>query len=358
VPVSVYAVGSILIDEQKQDFNWARVLYNARTSDAEAREVKGIIKQCYQRIGDGEEVVLPVIAYYGAGRGWLPSRQRLTANRETKNNLSSRWAAFYDCLNERIRFPDIDVWFKREAGERGNRNGQWRPGFNAVRWALLQCVPGLSELWFDYDLDQMAFNINGQSQPFENLSAGQRMMVALVADIAIKMVTQNAHLVPSQNTAHDNSDECPLVLKETPGLVLVDELDVHLHPSWQRRIATDLKRTFPRIQFVCTTHSPQLVGELEPHEVILLSDTGQPSHPERSLGLDSNHVLEEIMGASPLDQETRSQRKTLNNLIDKEDLDGAKRIKEEMVNRLGHNHPEVLRAGVRISFLEVPPTET
>ena len=101
------------------------------------------------------------------------------------------------------------------------------------------------------------------AQPFTNLSAGQRTMLALVADLAIKMVTQNNYLVPEDDPAPTNG-ALPDVLAQTPGVVLIDELDVHLHPRWQRRVASDLKSTFPRIQFVCTTHSPQVIGEVAP----------------------------------------------------------------------------------------------
>ena len=134
-----------------------------------------------------------------------------------------------------------------------------RPGFEVVRRAILGCVLGADGVWFDADREQIVLSIDGNAQPFGNLSAGQRMMLALVADIAIKAVTQNAHLLPADELGAED-DPLPRLLRETPGVVLIDELDVHLHPRWQRRAATDLKRTFPGIQFVCTSHSPQVIG--------------------------------------------------------------------------------------------------
>ena len=331
---------------------WTRERRNGRANNTNVKEVTGFIQQCYQRAIDSDDELLPIIAYYGAGRAWLPANQRT----DRTKSRSNRWAAFYDCLNERIRFADIEIWFKDEALERGNREGQWRPGFNAVRWALRECVPELSALWFDSSRQEMVFEINGEPQPFSSLSAGQCMMVALVADIAIKMVTQNAHLIPFQGEEY-TGDDPPPVLKKTPGLVLIDELDAHLHPSWQRRIASDLKRTFPRIQFVCTTHSPQLIGELEPKEIILLSDEGEASHPPRSFGMDTNRVLEEIMGASPRNKDIAGKLKHLLTLIDNEDLDGAKKAKEELERELGDNDPELTYAESLISFLETPLAE-
>ncbi|MGH9765374.1 MAG: AAA family ATPase, partial [Blastocatellia bacterium] len=100
-------------------------------------------------------------------------------------------------------------------------------------------------------------------QPFNNLSDGQRSMLALVGDIAQKAVTLNPHLGPN-------------ALEETPGAVLIDELDLHLHPKWQRRIVEDLRRTFPKIQFVATTHSPFLIQSLRSGEELIMLD-GQPT---------------------------------------------------------------------------------
>ena len=116
-------------------------------------------------------------------------------------------------------------------------------------------------------------SIGGQARTFTNLSAGQRTMVALVADIAIKVVTQNSCLVPEERTATDDKS-LPEVLQQTPGLVLIDEIDAHLHPRWQRRVVSDLKRTFPLIQFVCTSHSPFIIQSLEAGELRTLDPGG------------------------------------------------------------------------------------
>ncbi len=165
-----------------------------------------------------------------------------------------------------------------------------RPGVRSPRRPpILRCVPDASDIWFDSDLDQIVLSIAGHPQPFNNLSAGQKMMLALVADIAIKAVTQNAFLVPPGTV---DADRFPEVLARTPGVVLIDELDVHLHPKWQRRVATDLKTVFPSIQFVCTSHSPQIVGELCPEEIRILDEEAVVT-PSRSFGIDSNRVLED-----------------------------------------------------------------
>lgn len=90
-------------------------------------------------------------------------------------------------------------------------------------------------------------------------------------------------------------------VKKTPGIVMIDELDLHFHPRWQRHVLADLCRTFPEVQFIATTHSPQLISEVQPESLIVL--THDPSgksisvNGTQSYGLDANWVLEHIMGA-------------------------------------------------------------
>lgn len=300
-----------------------------------------LIQELYADDKDGINVLFPVLRYFGAGRAWLSPHEQAENWRIV--GPARRWAAFDGCFNERIRFAELTEWFRRETLERGNRGGKWRPGFEAVRRAVLGCVPGAEDVWLDADWDQIVLSIDGSVQPMGNLSAGQRMMLALVADLAIKCVTQNAYLV---------SDEDPeKVLRETPGVVLIDELDVHLHPKWQRRVASDLKRTFPEIQFVCTTHSPQIIGELHPEEIRIL-DGFTVSTPDHSFGVDSSRVLEELMDAPARNERVAGMLEELFGAIDREDFDAARAMLPGVEAEIGADDPEVLRARTMMSFLE------
>ena len=346
-PVIIRSTGQIGDDEH---VSWTRQIRKEgkRTSNVEAKEALAYVQKTYERDLAGEQVVCPVLAYYGAGRAWLSSNERIPA--EAKLDLPARrWASFYDCFNERIRFAELRRWFHRETTAAGNRGGKMRPGFEAVRRAILRCVPDADAVWFDPDRGQILFSIHQNAQPFDNLSAGQRMMLALVADLAIKAVTQNAFLLPPDELGPED-EPLPRVLQETPGLVLIDELDVHLHPKWQRRVATDLKQTFPSIQFVCTSHSPQVVGEVKPEEIRLL-DEGVTT-PGRSFGIDSSRILEEIMDARPRSESVEVLLRKVFNLIDKEDFEAARNLLPEVEQSLGPDDPEVTRARTLMTFLE------
>lgn len=332
-PTKVHADGRI---GEVDNISWTRQIRQngTRTTNADAKRALAVIKDIYESDRAGKHVLCPILGYYGAGRAWLPSNKRVKAK---GNGPARRWGAFYDCFEERIRFDDLQNWFLRETTERGNRGGEWRPGFTVVKSAILRCVPDADDIWFDTDRSELVLSLHSTAQPFTNLSAGQLMMVALVADIAIKAVTQNAFLLPD-------------VLGNTPGLVLIDELDVHLHPKWQRRIASDLKSTFPSIQFVCTSHSPQVIGELSPQEIILL-ENGQPLRPPQSFGLDSNRILAELMDTPQRDPDVALSIQKLFELIDQERLPEADQAIQSIGARIGDDEPELIRARSLIQFL-------
>jgi predicted ATP-binding protein involved in virulence len=151
-----------------------------------------------------------------------------------------------------------------------------------------------------------------QRVPYEQLSDGQRTIMGLIADIARRMVVLNPHL---------GSQVCA----KTPGIVLIDELDIHLHPKWQRQTANGLKAAFPCIQFITASHSPQILGELKPDEIIVLS-TGGATNPEVSYGLDSSDVLEEIMGAGARTDLVQKQVSQLFSTLEHGRLDEARSL--------------------------------
>jgi predicted ATP-binding protein involved in virulence len=109
-------------------------------------------------------------------------------------------------------------------------------------------------------------------------------MLALVGDMARRLSILN----PSLHNPNEGA-----------GVVLIDEIDLHLHPRWQREVMGKLAKTFPNCQFVISTHSPQVIGELKPESVVLLRDgSSSLAIPQATYGLTSGQVLEEVMDAS------------------------------------------------------------
>ena len=181
--------------------------------------------------------------------------------------------------------------------------------------------------------------------PFDTLSDGQRGLIAMVADIARRACLLNPHL-----------DE--KVLEETPGIVLIDELDLHLHPKWQRSIVKNLKQTFPKIQFIATTHSPQIIGECRPEEIIVVTAAGGKGGGgiDLSYGMDSNSILETIMDTRERDPDVEKMVDRLYLAIDENRFADAGRFLAELEAEVG-DIPEVVRARRLIKRYGSPKNE-
>lgn len=345
-PVIVEALGQI---GDSPGLDWKIPLNSGRQSDA--RPVVNAIRQLIAGDPPGTPSACPVLAFYGVTRAALPESQPSSLNPPL--NPARRWDAYAHCFNERIDYDDLRRWFYRETAAAGQNGGRKRPGYEVVRRAVFNCVPGADNLWFDVDLADLVCSIDGQPQPLGNLSDGQRMLLAMVADIAVKAVTLNAHLLPPDELGPED-EPLPRMLRQTPGVVLIDELDVHLHPSWQRRVAADLKRTFPGIQFIATTHSPQVIGEV-PKEQIRIIDDNFVYSPEHSYGVDSSRILEEIMDTKPRTAEVDNLLTKLARQISDEDFKGARATLQEAATKLGEKDPEITRARTLLAFVEQRP---
>lgn len=350
-PVAIEAIGYI----GDRIYQWCRKINinGSRTSNADAKEVIDRISHLFQQEQVGSAIWFPVIAYYGAGRAWLPSNAgRKTAKLERE--ISRRWDAFYDCFEERIRLSDLQTWFQKEAIASLNLGGKMRPSYEVVKWAILRCIPGADDLWFDGDRAEIVISLERQPIPFSNLSAGQKMMVALIADIAIKVVNQNTKFLTE--IVDPDPQILPPILQQTSGLVLIDEIDVHLHPKWQRRVVHDLTTTFPSIQFVCTTHSPQVIGQIEPESLrILYEDRNQKIRtitPKQGLGMDSSWILQNLMNASARDMKIERDLEQIFDAISEENYSRSRQLIQTLSGKVG-DFPDLQEATALLDRLEL-----
>jgi predicted ATP-binding protein involved in virulence len=235
---------------------------------------RGLVQQAQE---PKSPAVLPVLAYYGAGRLWLepnaPKKGKVGAPKQNKADLL-RFAPYRGCLDSRCRARDLNQWLLDHDWDAYQR-GEPDPGYELVKKALLKCLPKATRLRFAPKMKEVTVDFeNRAEQAFSNLSDGQRNMLALVGDLAVKAVRLN-HAVLGD-----------AVLRKTPGIVLIDEIDLHLHPIWQRVVLENLRTVFPNLQFIATTHSPFIVQTLREGELVMLE--GQP------LPQTNNHGIEDI----------------------------------------------------------------
>ncbi|MGB9032401.1 MAG: AAA family ATPase, partial [Acidobacteriaceae bacterium] len=324
-----------------QEVAWARELNRegGRTTTAEAKELSHLASLADRRVRNGESLTLPLICSYGTERLWFESRH---VKKPTKGDSSPQWPSrfdgYRDCNVFEIQETVLLDWIRAQVSASQQRQEE-TTALAVMKQAIAGCVEDAESIYYDERYkDAIVIMTHLGHQMFRYLSDGQRIMLTLVGDLVKRAVTLNPNLGKD-------------VLHLTPGVVVIDELDLHLHPRWQRRVIHDLKRTFPQIQFIATTHSPQLIGEALPHEIRILED-GAVSIPQRSYGVDSSRILEEVMHASPRNRDTKELLSRLAELIDREDLAAAKKALREVEDKLGQDDPEVTGASTLISLLE------
>lgn len=185
--------------------------------------------------------------------------------------------------------------------------------------------------------DSMALTVEkfGDILNINQLSHGERSVLVFVLDLARRLSLSNPGL------------DDPM--SDGMGVVLIDELELHIHPQWQRSIIERLCRTFPKCQFVATTHSPLFIGEVYDNQVKLIED-GIVYEPSESYGADSNRILEEVMGTHPRKHIVQEKLNRIFELIgEKKDKKAISEIKE-LEKEIGQSEPDLVRARARLKL--------
>jgi predicted ATP-binding protein involved in virulence len=253
-------------------------------------------------------------------------------------------------ISEKGKPSDFDIffkWFKDlediEHEEMIEENSQHRnKSLEAVRKAISHILgEGFSRLRVRRATNDLIVNKNGIDISIRLLSDGEKSLIALVSDLAKNLATTYPNM------------ENPL---EGDGIVLIDEIELHMHPTWQRMIIPRLTKTFPNCQFIITTHSPQVLSHVQPESIYLLKKVGEDivvSKPQYSYGRDSNRILEDLMDETERPAEIQDQLGELFSLIHQGHLSEAQQLVEQLSETIGASEPELGKAEVMIKRREI-----
>ncbi|TAL93942.1 MAG: DUF2813 domain-containing protein [Rhodanobacter sp.] len=172
---------------------------------------------------------------------------------------------------------------------------------------------------------QFSVTKGGQRLFLEQLSDGERGLLAIVFDLTRRLAIAN----PSSDSP----------ISEGMAVVLIDEVELHLHPSWQRRVLRLLQKTFTRCQFIVSTHSPQVIGQVRPEKLLLLhhEESGRvvTTSASQSFGMDSGWILQNIMGVTARDYDTEQRLSAIYQGIDNGKLEEARSLAEKLRAEIG-----------------------
>lgn len=230
---------------------------------------------------------IPIFVHYGTNRSVLDIPLRIR-----NKHQFSKWTALERAMENDLDYRTFFEWFRNQEDyeaevirERQDFTYQDR-SLQCVRKAVQAMLPEFSNLKVKRNPLRLSVTKNDVEYSVDQLSDGEKCTLALMGDLARRLALAN-----------QNADN-PL---EGEGIVLIDEIELHMHPSWQRKVLPILCETFPSIQFIITTHSPQVLGEVDENfRLFMLSDDMKHKIAIQSVnrmdGFDSNYILEEHMG--------------------------------------------------------------
>ena len=293
-------------------------------------------------------VSLPIVAYYPTDRLWnirrLPYKPLPRTSRMVGYTHSLESGSDFHLMAEWFRYWSTNALNQRlKAQQEGAalQPSEFDNAIEAVRKAINLCLKpsGWGDMDFSIGREEIVARHPQHGElPVGMLSDGIRSMLTLVADIAFRTVKLNPNLGPFAATS-------------TEGIVLIDEVDMHLHPAWQQTVLSSLKEAFPRIQFIVTTHSPQVLSTIRKEHIRVLErnadGTTVATWPLASTyGEPSGDVLETVMQVNP--QPPVPEREDLHRLTELVDqglyeADEARVLLARLNEVLGEQHPQLQR---------------
>ena len=291
-PVVVEAEGRLAhpVSGDVRAVRWKRALSreNGRNTIKDARTLSSVAEEAYQAVTDRANPTLPLLSYYGTGRLWDVPKNSGTRKRP------SRFDAYRNSHAPRVSSADLLDWLRRERLKELETEGS-SPLLVAWRHAVEACFDESVEVTYSPSRERLEvrFTGRGQTVAYDNLSHGQRNVLSMVGDIAFKAIILNPHLGAGAVSA-------------VQGIVLIDEIDLHLHPRWQRIIVPALLEAFPKLQFVATTHSPFIIQSLS--DGVLL-DLNKMELDERVHNLPLREIVEDVQDVETCDRSAPYMRR-------------------------------------------------
>lgn len=279
--------------------------------------------------------VQPIALYFATRRSMVSDEQAMIGRAR-----GGQATAFAEALSPRpLRLAYLADWMlaQERLSTELPRADEHLKAFRAAAQRFLPDCQDLRAEKDDKEKPRLLVTKGGVSLDVRQLSDGERSMLALVLDLAQRLSQANPGLGDP--------------VRDGAAVVLIDELDLHLHPKWQRRVGGQLTGTFPNCQFIATTHSPQIIGEVSPDKIQMIKD-GKVYAPPRSFGIDSSRVLEEVMDTKSRNPAVEEEIGRIAKLIADHKSTEARTAIEALSKDIGADDPEITRARTLLDFME------
>lgn len=272
---------------------------------------------------------LPLLSYHSTAR--VTSFRREDFGTAKKNKLDDRRCGYIGCLDSSKDIKSIKEWcLKMELAEYHKMTKI--PEYEAFKDTVSTVMQKMNEMkerpqiYYSRELEDLVYNERGEELPIKYLSAGYQSLLWMTMDMAFRLALLNPEH-PDQRTAE--------------GIVLIDEIDMHLHPKWQWRILGVLEETFPKMQFIVATHSPIIISSCKNGNLIRIDENQKILYLSDAYAYSVEDVLEFRQGSSGVIKEVRNMYSEFEEALNNDDVNKASAILDDMTEKFGADNTEV-----------------
>lgn len=336
-PVSIGCVMNI----DGKLYDWARIREN-ETGSSRTKLTKKEIANYAGKITNDLNQELPLLSYMGTTRVSQPRREDFGAS--AKKKLEDRRCGYIGCLDSSLDIKAIKAWCLKMEMVAFNKNKPVEE-YEAFKKLVSSVMRKMVELdhtpaiSYSRAFEDIVYSEDGEILPISYLSAGYQSLLWMTMDIAYRMALLN----PGKND-----------FGKSAGIVLIDKLDMHLHPKWQWNVLGALEATFPNIQFIIATHSSILISSCKNGKLILI-DFQQTVHSlENAYAYSIEDVVELRQGSLRIPKAIKKMVEQFDEAMNAEQYDRAHEILKEMKTNYGEDNSEVKNAMLELELEEYP----
>jgi predicted ATP-binding protein involved in virulence len=315
---------------------------NAQISKfSELKELDRLANQVHEADRRDESLSLPVVVYY--------SSERLAVHE--KNQLGEEDTSVFNTYDDALNGKSLNFkWFLNWFIWKEDNRSTEQTLLDTIQSAIFTILNDDENVFKSLKTNRTRRNDyrlimeKGKAKiEINQLSSGEKSLFVLVSDLARRLSLANPQ---SENP-----------LKDGQGIVLIDEIDLHLHPRWQRKVLTCLQEIFPKIQWVVTTHSPLVISgyDISPQQVLILTEEEDTNHKMvisladlhvHNSGVEPNRILEEIMRVRLRDKMAEDKMADLSKLLNPVDFEkpSTRQLMDELTKRFGTDDSFIKRA--------------
>lgn len=320
------------LKHRENAFHLKRFRLDEDGRSATKQEDDGIVKWM-QSLTNDTDAVLPLFCFQSDAR--VQQVRRVDFGKSIQKELNDRRCGYIGCLDYAMDVKAIQSWclkMELSAFQKKRAIGEYEV-FKKVVANFMQKISGLEktpELHYSSQLNQLVYEENGELMPIANLSAGYQSLLWMIMNLAYRLSLLNP----------DKAEN----IDEIPGIVLIDEIDMHLHPKWQWNIVNALEETFPQMQIILATHSPIVISSCKNEKLVLIDENQEVLYLENAYGYSVQDVLNFRQGTTEKPEQVKKLSDAFDKAIEEDDFAEAQKQIDQMEKILGAEHADVRAA--------------